>query len=365
MEKYKRVKHLEYIPLIIIAIILWKFLNNNDATTWILSIFSPIIGAFAIAYLLDPMVCYLIKHLKLRRGFSILITYIFLLGVIVSIVYLIIPNIISSISDLVVKTPDFIKYTEEFVSTRIVDIEFFDKIGFKPNFETFPKILEETGKIITSILNSFVSQLINLTSLFFKVILSITISVYMLLEKDKAKIQTKRLIYALFSKNKSEKIISTADEANRIFSKYIIGKTVDSVIIGLLCFFVLSIIEIPYALLISVIVGVTNMIPYFGPFIGAVPAVLITIFSSPIKALYVAITILVLQQFDGLYLGPKILGDTVGVRPLWIITAITLGGAAFGVMGMLLGVPVIAVLKLMIERYVEKRLIIKNIDIEQ
>ena len=122
----------------------------------------------------------------------------------------------------------------------------------------------------------------------------------------------------------------------------------------------MSLCQLPYAVLISAIVGVTNMIPYFGPFIGAVPGVLIMLLVSPIKALIFAILILVLQQFDGLILGPKILGDSTGLKPLWIIFAITIGGSIAGVLGMFLGVPVIAVLRYLLNRFLQYRLEKRN-----
>ena len=146
----------------------------------------------------------------------------------------------------------------------------------------------------------------------------------------------------------------------QLFSSFIIGKAIDSLIIGLLCFVIMSLCQLPYAVLISAIVGVTNMIPYFGPFIGAVPGVLIMLLVSPIKALIFAILILVLQQFDGLILGPKILGDSTGLKPLWIIFAITIGGSIAGVLGMFLGVPVIAVLRYLLNRFLQYRLEKRN-----
>lgn len=145
---------------------------------------------------------------------------------------------------------------------------------------------------------------------------------------------------------------------------WISGKTVDSFIIGVLCFLLMSILQLPYALLISLIVGVTNMIPYFGPFIGAVPGALIILLISPWKMIVYLIMILVLQQFDGLYLGPKILGDSTGLRPIWIIFAITIGGALMGFVGMFLGVPCVAVISYLTGEWIDRRLEKRGIDSE-
>ncbi len=150
--------------------------------------------------------------------------------------------------------------------------------------------------------------------------------------------------YAFFDEITAQKIIEVSRECNRIFSKYMIGKAIDSLIIGCLCFILMTIARLPYALLISLFVGITNMIPYFGPFIGAVPGVIILLISSPQQALIFAILILILQQLDGAVIGPKILGSSTGLQPMAIIFAIIVGGSFAGVLGMFLGVPVIAVL---------------------
>ena len=140
---------------------------------------------------------------------------------------------------------------------------------------------------------------------------------------------------------------------------------IDSFIIGVLCSILMTILKLPYVLLISVVVGITNMIPYFGPFIGAIPGIVIILCIDPIKALIFAVMILCLQQFDGLILGPKLLGDSTGMKPLWIIFAITIGGKFFGVIGMFLGVPVMATLGYLAERYMRHRLRRKHISMDQ
>jgi predicted PurR-regulated permease PerM len=158
--------------------------------------------------------------------------------------------------------------------------------------------------------------------------------------------------------------MKTLSECNKIFSGFIIGKSIDSLIIGILCFILMTLFKMPYALIISAIVGVTNMIPYFGPFIGAVPGTIILLLMSPLRAFGFIILIFVLQQFDGLYLGPKILGDSTGLKPLWIIFAITLGGNLAGVLGMFFGVPIIAVIAYLANNIIERKLKSKDITID-
>ena len=162
--------------------------------------------------------------------------------------------------------------------------------------------------------------------------------------------------------NLIDKLMSNS-KCNHIFNGFLFGKAVDSLIIGILCFIAMSILQLPYSLLLSVIVGITNMIPYFGPIIGAIPGFVIYLFIDPKLSLFFAIMILILQQFDGLYLGPKILGDLTGIKPLWVIFGIVIGGAYFGAVGMFLGVPTVAVFMYLADLFIESKLKKKKIDL--
>ena len=173
------------------------------------------------------------------------------------------------------------------------------------------------------------------------------------------------MMYAFIPQKKLTPCLTTLSECNKIFSNFVVGKFIDSSIIGVLCFILMNIFRLPYALLISAIVGVTNMIPYFGPFIGAIPGIVIILMISPLKALGFSVLILALQQFDGLILGPKILGDSTGLRPLWIIFAITVGGSFAGVLGMFLGVPTVAVIRYLFLGYIRRRLDRKQIPYDE
>ena len=174
----------------------------------------------------------------------------------------------------------------------------------------------------------------------------------------------KRIMYAIFTQEKTTAIFTTAKKCNQIFGGFIVGKFIDSLIIGFLCAIILLIFRMPFALLISIIVGITNMIPYFGPIIGAVPGFFILLISSPGHLIAYLIIILALQQFDGNILGPMILGDSTCVRPLWIIFAITVGGSVAGPIGMFLGVPTIAVISFLANNWVNRKLEKKGIVID-
>lgn len=165
-------------------------------------------------------------------------------------------------------------------------------------------------------------------------------------------------MYTIMPKQTADTTRSILRESGNIFSSFIIGKAIDSLIIGIICFVCTTIFRFPYAVLLSVIVGITNIIPYFGPYMGGVIGGVVILIVSPVKVIFWAILILIIQQFDGLYLGPKILGEKTGLRPLWVIFSITVGGSLFGVVGMFLGVPCVAVLSyilnLAIEHFLKK-----------
>ncbi|WP_286161378.1 AI-2E family transporter [Clostridium sp. KNHs214] len=357
--KNKKIPYLNLIPILIISFLLFKFIDNIDlfakSLKTFFSIISSFIWAFSIAYILSPAVNYLEKKFKLKRTISLLIVYTIVLGSIVLLITRISPKITHSISDLVKNIPDYIDKTKHWIDNSNLSLDFLDKLGINLD----EKITDLAGKFTTSIgegLNIALAKAITITSSFFKAILGFIISVYILKDKEKFKYGFKRFLYATLKEETVDKIIHVSKEVDNIFLKYIIGKAIDSFIIGILCFIGLSILKAPFALFLSLIVGVTNMIPYFGPFIGMIPAFVITLFYNPIKAIWVLIFIFALQQFDGLYLGPKILGDKVGLSPFWIILAIVVGGGTFGVIGMFLSVPVIAVLKTFLDDFISKKL---------
>ena len=172
--------------------------------------------------------------------------------------------------------------------------------------------------------------------------MGIVVSVYILARKETFGLHTRKLLYSLVSAPHYERALRATREADRIFSGFVRGKLLDSLIIGILCFIVCSILKFPYTPIIAVFVGVTNIIPIFGPFLGAIPSAFLILLVSPRQCLYFIIFIIALQQFDGNILGPKILGETVGISSFWIVVAILVGGGFGGVLGMFLGVPVFA-----------------------
>lgn len=338
-------------------------------------ILSPFIAAFFIAFIINPLAKYLerkfflnvckIKSIGVRLSLSILVSYIVVLGLLVVGLVFVIPQIINSITDLTARVP---QVYEEIIS-------FLDNIEdyVSPEFIAFieEKLSEVTPTLITfgtNLAKNLFPMIIDVPFYIVKVainiFLAIAISIYMLYDKRMLSKHVTRFIYAITSRKKADAIVSVSKDCSAIFSSYVVGKSVDSLIIGIICFVAMLALKLPYAVLMSVIVGVTNMIPYFGPFIGAVPGVLLYLCFDPVKALIFAIMILILQQFDGWILGPKILGDSTGLTPLWVIFGITVGGAYWGVIGMFLGVPIVAVIAYLFNLFITSRLKKKNLNIK-
>lgn len=353
-----------FIFMIFISFFIFKLVNHPEIFfekfNFFTSLVSPFIWAFSIAYLLNPIMVYLEKNFKFKRSFSILFIYLLLISIITISITIISPTIVKSIDNLSGDIPNYINTSQNWINDNIVKSKLLDYSA--PYLKTnLNKIVDEVLSFLNLTSANLVTKAINFTSNLFSAVLGLIISIYLLKDKERFIDGAKRLLYAAFGENKSNSTIDFGRMCHNVVSQFIVGKAIDSLIIGILCFIGLLILKIKYALLIAIIVGVTNMIPYFGPFIGAVPAVLITLIYSPISALWVGIFIFLLQQFDGLYLGPKILGDKVGLGPIWIILAVIIGGGTFGVLGMFLGVPTTAIIKIELEKYINNRLHSKNV----
>lgn len=186
-------------------------------------------------------------------------------------------------------------------------------------------------------------------------ILGFIVSIYILYSKEMFMMQFKKLIYALFPVKSADKVILKSKHTNDVFTNFLSGKLLDSVIIGMICFILMTIFKMPYAILISCIIGITNIIPFFGPFIGAIPSSLLILLSEPKKTIIFVILILAIQQFDGNFLGPKILGNSLKLPTFWIMFSIFLFGGLFGVVGMIIGIPLFAVLCVNMQEFIKTR----------
>ena len=209
---------------------------------------------------------------------------------------------------------------------------------------------------LTQVLPNLFGGVMRFTSGLLNVVVGIIIAVYLLLSKEVFYAQVKKLMFAFFPRRAAQAVLNLTHDSNAIFCGFISGKIVDSAIIGVLCFIGCSVLQMPYTVLVSFIVGVTNVIPYFGPFIGAIPSIFIIMIDDPIKSLIFAVFILILQQLDGNVIGPKILGDSTGLSAFWVLFAVTFFGGLFGFVGMLIGVPTFAVIYSLIRNIAEYKL---------
>ena len=333
-----------------------------------LTILMPFILGFFFACFINPLVKRVHsllnrmkpgKGAKIKKAFSVIISYVVVIGVITVLLIYIIPQIKASIGELGNTIQDGYQYMithQKELNEKIPFIGLDGGIEYIKEF-AYKKIMSNGSEIIPYVYH--VSS--SLLTMSYNVLMGLVISIYIILDMKKLKRSARKVVYALSPKKKEQEVWETMKQCSHIFNGFLIGKMIDSLIIGILCLIAMSILKLPYALLLSLIVCITNMIPYFGPIIGAIPGVMIYLFIDIRYAFIFALMILILQQFDGLYLGPKILGDQTGIKPLWVIFGITVGGAYFGVMGMFLGVPVVAVIMYLLQLFLDKKLKKKNI----
>lgn len=362
--------------VIIASIVIYILISHWSETTAfvanLINILSPFLIGVLIAYFLIPLVAkiqgllqkYVTKghYEKVTKTVAIIISYVLVLGFIAIAFVFVIPQMGQSVQEL----------TEKIPSTYNRIVQELDALQKKYPDIDFEVLSEQFGKAVPNLISYGTNLMGNLIPMVYSVsmsilktainiILGLIISIYMIYSKDKFRFQAKRVVYAVLPEEKGDVLCSTLRECNDIFGAFLISKAIDSLIIGCICCIAMNIIGLPYAVLLSVIVGITNMIPYFGPFIGAVPGVLIFLCTDWELAIVFAIMILIIQQFDGLILGPRLLGQSTGLSPIWVIFAITVGGAYFGVIGMFIGVPVVAVVAFLINKLISSRLAGKDI----
>lgn len=377
-----------------------KFNWNNTYFKWAITVFSVLAGAilfvylifnwqefasnikeistaimpigvgFVIAYLLSPIVNTLenvilyplCKKLKIKdskakkgilRGISIFVAFVIVFFIIYILIAMIISQIVPSIETIINNFDSYVNNVTNWISKLPLEKEGIYAVIYNIYTKLIAELehwLEDTATLINhsgEILKTLSLSLISFIKVAWDTMLGLIISVYMLASKETFLAQGKKVVFALFDRVTANKIVENMRFTHKTFSGFISGKILDSLIIGILCFIGTSIIGTPYAALVSVIVGVTNVIPFFGPYLGAIPSavlILVVDLTHPLNCLYFLIFILALQQFDGNFLGPLILGDSTGLSSFWVIFSITIFGGLFGVMGMVVGVPVFAII---------------------
>ncbi len=358
---------------IVFYLVFSNFERVSESISWVFGLFSPFIIGMALAYFLNlPMrflekkLLYRIKKTKLIRPLSITLVYILLAVILGILIVLILPQLIESLLSLINNIPLYLDNLTQFAEwvTESLDLE-EDTLDFI--VVSYTDFVTEVIALVRNFLPDLLDWSVRIGSGVITGLTAVMASIYMLASKEKLQKQGKKILFALLKAKTAKNVLKTAELSNRIFSGFISGKFIDSVIIGIICYLFMTITNayfytMPQALLISLIIGVTNIIPFFGPFIGAVPSVFLLLIINPGSAVVFGIFVIVLQQFDGNILGPKILGDSTGLPPLWVLVAIIVGGDLFGFAGMILGVPTAAVFYVLIRKAIHKRLRVKGID---
>lgn len=348
---------------ILFFFLVYRYNGFTDYWAKLSYILQPVIIGVVLAYLLNPIVNVVEEWAKkglakfitskkkiksLSRMLGITGAWLFFVVIIAVLVAAILPSITESILSMIKTFPDavnnLITWIDELAQddgqiATVINEAILQVSGY---FEGWMKntLLPQMESYIASI----TSGVFAIVKLVMNIFVGFIISVYVLTSKEKFAGQAKKIVYAIFKPTQANVIVDTIRKSHEIFGGFISGKLLDSLIIGILAYIVLSIMKMPYTMLVSVIIGVTNVIPFFGPFIGAVPSFFIIVLQNPIKGLYFLIFIFVLQQIDGNIIGPKILGNSTGLSSFWVVFAITLFGGLWGFVGMLLGVPLTAVI---------------------
>lgn len=353
--------------------------NFKGVLNNILVILTPITDGLILAYLLTPLLNiierkviipgFVLIHIRPKKKYvrivSILATVALVFFAIYEFFAMVIPQIINSIQQIIYQFPTYVDTLTIWISKLLEnnpDIENFATSiinSYSGEIESFinSKILPQLNNFIMSISIGVYSVLKE----FWNFIIGFIISIYVLAGKERFAAQFKKIAYAFLPVETSNRFISNVRFANKTFGGFFVGKILDSIIIGVICFAVTNMIGTPFCVLISVIIGVTNIIPFFGPFLGAIPSIILILFIDPIQAFYFIIFVIILQQVDGNVIGPKILGNSTGLSSFWVIFSITLFGGLFGIFGMVIGVPVFAVIFAFIKSLVESKLAAKEL----
>ncbi|MBQ9392495.1 MAG: AI-2E family transporter [Oscillospiraceae bacterium] len=359
------------------------------------SILAPVLYGFAMAYLLAPIVNYIerllrkwcekaraknaknAKNAKPRgdgwmRAVSILLTWAMVLLLLYLFLVMVIPQLVASVKTLIANAETYYNQVYTWVDgflNKDSEVGVWAKQTFDRYYDSAldalkKQILPWAQSTLTSLTGGIWSGIWSVVSFFKNVIIGVIVSVYMLAMKESSAARCCKLVYGVFKEEQAARIIRATRKVDVVFSGFVRGKLLDSLIIGILCLIGCSILGIPYTPLVSLIIGLTNVIPFFGPVLGAVPSAFLILLVSPIKCLYFIIFIILLQQLDGNVIGPKIISNTTGVSSFWVVVAILVGGGFGGVPGMFRGVPVCACLQMLCKYLIDRRLRSRDMPVE-
>lgn len=365
--------------LVFFAFYRWEFIVTGIGK--FLSLMAPFFFGVAFAYLLNPVVNFfetkvfnkLVRKLhtkkipkrKLTRILSLGTSTIIFLGVLLSCFSFLIPEMIKSLQMLVNNVDVYLANSKDLL------IGLFGgnneiRMLIDSNFSSFSSVLNNV--LNDDFINRFIETvsigLLGTVKFIYNVAIGYIISLYILNDKEKFKAQFKKILYTFFSSDKVNIILENTRYTDKVFINFFSGRLIDALIVGILCFLGMLLFDMPYALIVSMIVGVTNVIPYFGPFIGAIPSAILILLVDPVKCITFTIFIFILQQIDGNILAPKILGSKTGLSSFWVLFSLLIFGGLFGVIGMIVGVPIFSILYSFVNGLIKNRLKSKDLPTE-
>lgn len=372
-----------------IGIAVWRWSSLVEIFRKILSVMAPVLVGLVLAYLMSPLQNWLEirigrftdknkPHPRLKRALSVTGAILVLLIAIFGLVAAIVPELISSIKNLLVSLPEYLTNMTDWINAHIASLKddqpqlysvltniWDTALNSANNFaDQFEPKLDSIASGGADVISTLTSGAVSVFKWLTNFLLGIIITIYLLYNKETYLAQARKLLYAVLPEKNVHTFLEIGSHVSYKFMHFLSGKTLDSMIIGLLCFTGMTILNMPYTTLISILVGVTNIIPFFGPIIGAVPSALLILLSEPRKLIPFVIFILVLQQFDGNFLGPKILGESLGLPMFWTLFAITVGGGIFGFIGMVAFVPIFAAVYTLFSDFLSEQLHKKGLPAE-
>ena len=369
-------KFLKYVLLVItFTFFLFWVATNADkafgAVEKVVTLFSPFLVGLCLAFIINTLLVPFEKiwdkipskkggkaKAKLKRPVCLILSTLIVIGAVFAIIFMLIPELINTFSSLVKMLPDVAKKLEGWWIDLRVWLEHYNIVLPALDFDT-SKVLDTVNTFISNYGEKFINTTFHITTTIVtfvvNLVLAIVFSIYLLSQKETIGRQAKKVLFAVFRNDKVEKLLSVASLSNQSFSKFVAGQLLEAVIIGALCFIGMLIFRMPYAGVISVLVGFTALIPVFGAFIGTAVGAFLILLVNPMKALWFVVFIIVLQQVEGNFIYPKVVGKSVGLPGIWVLVAVTIGGGAFGIPGMLFGVPVCSVVYVLLKEFVAKR----------
>ncbi|MDE6798655.1 MAG: AI-2E family transporter [Ruminococcus sp.] len=377
-EKYTTVSVytvITFTACIVVYAFIINFTGIGGIIHTVLDVTSPVIWGLIIAYLLNPVMKWIEKRVKrftektkkrpkLTRAVSVTITMIVFIAMLIALCSIIVPQVTDSLMGIIDNIGTYFNNLEKWINGILAK---YPKILSLANSQienvettlmnTINQVMPKIGDLMKVITDGTLTFIMAIKDF----LIGVIVSVYFLIDKEHFQAGMKKIIYAFFPQKASSGVLRICSQVNASISGFISGKIIDSIIIGCLCFICMTIMKLDFTILIAVIVGITNIIPFFGPFIGAVPSAVLLLVSSPKQVIPFLILIFVIQQLDGNIIGPKILGQSIGISAFWVLFSILVGGGLFGFAGMILGVPIFAVLHSLINQFVNYRLEIKSL----